>query len=625
MILVYQYGARPPQEKDVVLDHMREGHNYFNDVIAAEQQRRKDVEEIGKSDIVKAIEADVTLIKERLDAEKKAAALLRQHFGGLAHGIAAARSEALGNKQSLTEIRAREAVNKAQRARALGQSKASVDALDVELKEAYARLSVARKSEQTTRARAAMDAAMEEFYGACKKAYKARSGCFWGTKLIVKRAADAAIDASRKFLVGQPPPSPPRFRRWCGEGTVGVQIQDETKTASNFVLDYVGEPGTSRRSQLKRRGIAKIRIGSDEHRDPIWAHVPIIIHRPLPEDAIIRWVALHRRMTADHERWVLDITIEVPDRKPAPAPGTCGVDIGWRRVPDGIRVAMLANEHTTLDAVDSAVAVVVPNTLISRFEHADSLRSIRDRNMDVVRNTVATYFSSLPSVPEWATAAGVANLHQWKSPGRLVKFCRLWQRHDGDGFAWTALEAWRRQDRHLWQWECHEREGAVRHKRELFRLAAHDIVNRYGKVVIEDMDLRPLIAATPEQTLEERAAARLRQIASPGEFRATLLHAAKMFGARVIGVNPANTTRCCHGCGHVNNFANQWVLEQVCTNCGRRWDQDVNAGLNLRASASEVKEEATAETAPTGGRYQRLKAEKAKRSKEAAQVAVFAT
>src|SRR5690606_27442140 len=116
-----------------------------------------------------------------------------------------------------------------------------------------------------------------------RKALRARCGVYWGTYLL----AEAAADAQRREKMD------PSFRRWTGEGRIGVQIQggmpavalvggDDTRLQVD-AIDPRAWSGTRSERRLHARTTLRIRIGS-EGRDPVWASFPMIMHRPLPTD-----------------------------------------------------------------------------------------------------------------------------------------------------------------------------------------------------------------------------------------------------------------------------------------------------------------------------------------------------
>lgn len=47
----------------------------------------------------------------------------------------------------------------------------------------------------------------------------------------------------------------------------------------------------------------------DEERNPVWIEIPIIMYRPIPEDAKIQRVSISTKKVADRIRWFLNVTV----------------------------------------------------------------------------------------------------------------------------------------------------------------------------------------------------------------------------------------------------------------------------------------------------------------------------
>src|SRR5205807_6540186 len=100
-----------------------------------------------------------------------------------------------------------------------------------------------------------------------------------------------------------------RFHRWDGRGRLAVQLQGGLPVADAFGSDSRlriapvpagawerGAPPSARRTTVQ------LRIGS-EGREPVWATVPVVLHRPLPPAAQIKWVFLLRERIGTSEDW----------------------------------------------------------------------------------------------------------------------------------------------------------------------------------------------------------------------------------------------------------------------------------------------------------------------------------
>jgi hypothetical protein len=86
----------------------------------------------------------------------------------------------------------------------------------------------------------------------------------------------------------------------------------------------------------------RIRVASTPNSQlPVWFEIPVVIHRPLPQDGIIRSAALIRERLALSWRYRLILTVaraNPPARVSGERPSVA-IDIGWRVTPVGLRVA----------------------------------------------------------------------------------------------------------------------------------------------------------------------------------------------------------------------------------------------------------------------------------------------
>src|SRR5690606_14013043 len=77
--------------------------------------------------------------------------------------------------------------------------------------------------------------------------------------------------------------------------------------------------GTRSERRLHARTTLRIRIGS-EGRDPVWASFPMIMHRPLPPDGIVKQAAVKLARIGTRERWELHVTVQAPSFVAEPRP-----------------------------------------------------------------------------------------------------------------------------------------------------------------------------------------------------------------------------------------------------------------------------------------------------------------
>ncbi|MGE0493302.1 MAG: zinc ribbon domain-containing protein [Vulcanimicrobiota bacterium] len=557
---IYEYGISAVYDGEAVEAQMLAGHRYRNELVAIERQRREAYSAIMAEHVAR--EGDLI---ERLAATEAAIDARRTE---LKRANAATRSKG----------------DKAEAQAAIKALREEAKALRGEIREAKARL---RENEDVQ----AQVAEVNEAAAQAVRDARAATPTFWGTYLHF----EAAVQAAKKK------PTPPKFHRWDGSGVVSVQIQGHMTTEEVYGQDtrVRVEPVDPRawddsvprgeRTRLCRTTLS-LRIGS-QGRDPIWARFRLHVHRPLPPGRV-KWVKVFRRRIASNYRWVAQFTVdEQPQHLPAAKWGPVAIDLGWRIVDGGLRVATAVDEAGQVDYL------ILPDAILDRIRRVDSLRAIRDRNFNEARDLLAGWLKTTREVPEWLLET-CEHVAQWRSINRLAGLVLRWadNRFPGDEEIFAQLEAWRcwAGDKHLWHWEANLRDKVLRRRRDLYRCWAKRIAETYGTVILEAFDLRQLQRhAAPEDEKGESQAHRLNQrVAAVSELREALEYAVKRQGGEVVKLNPAWSTKACHNCGVI---AEGWdpgrQVRHQCSHCGAAWDQDVNACRNLlRGSSVEMVE-----------------------------------
>lgn len=434
-----------------------------------------------------------------------------------------------------------------------------------------------------------------------RRSARAHCGVYWGTYLLIE-SADAAARKQPLWAKGQP--NDPSFMRWRGQGSVGVQIQKGMDVASLKVdrrlqiaagrqLRRCSGRGTHKRcgeSCQKKPGkgarqarVLRLRIGSDG-RDPIWAEWPLRLHRPLPVDACIMGAAVHLRRHGPRQEWSLAITV----REPAPACPrgdqiAVAVDVGWRKLDDGMRVAYWRGE----DGEHGELALSAYQ--IAGLHKAEGIAAVRDKAKNLMHARLKAWLKER-ELPAWLQQA-TAHIASWKSAGRFAALSLRWadNRFDGDSDGYAALASWRYRDHHLWAYESGQRLGAQRQRRDMYRCFAVKLARRYGVVVIEQFDKRRMnrlpLAEDDANTQDQHLRVQQR-IAATSTLCEALANAFRRDAAGIVEANAAYTTRHCHICGSDLSGDPADDITQRCEQ-GHVWDQDDNACHNLLARYRE--------------------------------------
>lgn len=547
---IWKYGLPKGPEPEcaaAVEEQFRAGRHYSNQLIEIELKRRADYR-AARTRLVPGIAEAELALESANTAVEQAVQLVNQHRS---------RGRTRSNDQA-----------------ALSALKiAKADRKDLASKLKALRLAAQQGS-------AELEAASEQINAAATAAIKqarASTTVYWGTGGL----ADKAAEAQRKSKTD------PVFRRWDGSGRIGVHLQptisvtDLMNGSSRIIqIEHLNDP------KHPKRCVLSLRIGSTvqpgKRPDPVWAKFKMVLHRPLPPDALINDAWVQRYRVGTRWRWELCISMRAQSFV-APARTVqqlCAIDVGWRKLDDGsLRCGVLVGTDGALEQL------VVPTVIMSKLKYADSLRSIRDKNFEAVKFSLLNA-ANRPTWPAWLTEATM-HLGQWRSTERLMAVVNKWrdQRFAGDEEIFALADGWRKQDRHLWQWEASQRDKTLGRRKEHYRTVAAKIAERYACIVIEDLDLRDfaeLDEPGDPSSGQEKPQRLARTRAALSEFLEALTLAASNRGSSIMRVPAEYTTSTCHVCREQCDF-DRMNLTHTCEHCGVSWDQDVNAARNLLA------------------------------------------
>lgn len=385
------------------------------------------------------------------------------------------------------------------------------------------------------------------------------SPLLWGSKLHF----DGAVEDAVKAVTGQRKakrarrltarPQLPRFPEFNGSGVVVIQLQNGLTVSELFGgEDTRLRLSTPDYSKKKKPTIdLSFRIGSDESRRPVWAQLPIVLHRRLPKDGVLKWARLQRwsdgpaftltrnGRTVKNWRWNIQFILEAPSFQeeyyapnevvPPSVPKlrlarkkSIAIDLGWRRHDAGAALPYIRLGYWK-DSEGQSAELRVPAGVPERLDYANSLRATKDSNFNAMKTRLKAWLASMETVPEWLREE-CKSLSHWREAGRLVRLHSRWtaERFEGDAApvlwippwreaAYTSksqlvqgvpvkslrvemsivewLTEWRRQDEHLWTWEARQARKARLHRREQYRILAKRLALEYQTITIEALDL----------------------------------------------------------------------------------------------------------------------------------------
>lgn len=312
--MVMKYGLlRPVTNEVLVREQMRLQHQYRNTLVEIERGRR---------DAIRAVLGSIGSTPQMKEA------------ADLAGEIAEAEADKV--KAYKVEHRTKKVPESMRQA---------LDAARVAKREASDAWKAAKQEARTEEVQIEIDRINALGNELVRSAYKF-SRCYTWTKVKVTAPAMDAVRArpywgvKRKGVVFPLEVNNPRFIRWTGESQIGVQIQKSQPLPCSLI--------STSDTRLQIHGnLLRMRIGS-EGVMPVWAEWPIKMHRPLPE-GMITGATVSLRKVGPREEWTAEIYV---DNEPIIRPsgyGTVAVNIGWRKVDGGIRVAYAVDDEGNVD------------------------------------------------------------------------------------------------------------------------------------------------------------------------------------------------------------------------------------------------------------------------------------
>ena len=448
---------------------------------------------------------------------------------------------------------------------------------------------------------------IEERFTQEKKDARANCGLYWGTYCLVERER---VNDRKGY--------PPRFRKFDG-GKIGIQIQKsamEAHPADVFDSEhkiaghiFVDEARFGNQDEEKNCGKHKVRVrmisGTTGERG---GHIHSVFYarlhrdmRDLPRNARIKWAWLQCDRVGVEWVWSLQITIaadswERPDR--ITTSGSVGVDVGWRVMKDGsLRVA------EWIDDQGKRGCVSIPRERVDQYLHRRKLQSIRDDLFnEVMKKLIAWRDDHTDILPEWWKERA-EHLAKWKAKGKLASLILYWRDHRfaGDEEIFPQLDGgpdshrwenppWRNKDKHLATWEAHEHRGYQCWRKDVYRKHVRKLAQTYRTCYYEDCDWSQ-IARRPDtwedvSKIDHETMQRYRAAAAVSYL---LEEIRQMFGDHAQQVDARHTTMQCHACGGICDWDHK-ILVHECEHCGKAWDQDANAAVNIlgRGLASDA-------------------------------------
>lgn len=294
----------------------------------------------------------------------------------------------------------------------------------------------------------------EEINKKCNNA-QTSSGVYNGTYNQVNEAIRRASNDSRYNV---------KFKPWNGCGRlIATQVEGNTtvKDVLNGKSRYV-QIVHRRRARPKSRGrralwefaTVRIRVGSKKGREPIWVGVETLIDRPMPQDAVVKWVRIVPHRVGLETVYSVQFTIRTPKEL---RPYRCGegkarLHVKWSLEP----LRSVGQERDLIVAEVNGEPICVPGEVLSMMElaqgdgverrgtkddhkarHMGGIRGASDVYFDRAKNSLKKWVEEDPKAfPEWLVDE-VSHIHMWKKHAKLAVLVNRWSSEsDFDTVKW---------------------------------------------------------------------------------------------------------------------------------------------------------------------------------------------
>lgn len=312
-----------------------------------------------------------------------------------------------------------------------------------------------------------------------------------------------------------------------------------------------------------------VRLG--ERRNVTW---PMVMHRPIPSDCRVKNIVITRRRIGDRWKWAASFTCtRRADQLPPTPSGSelIAVDVGWRRVPEGLRVA------TVLAAGASPRFVILPPDLIESFAFIDELRQR-------VRTSARTGLELLHNINSDSFEQPYQDLldkfqsRQEEGLAHLKQFCysEFFTKQSREAIG-TKINSWRLDHIRLARWLSNQQRKLVARRNNIYQNAVIGIVENARKLIVNDVKFGEIAARgrpSKDAKFFPRRANYYRVVAAPSELiRCLKFQAFKRSVAfeKREAINPVG----CPECGSATRRTRADAWPQICARCGISFDQDI--------------------------------------------------
>lgn len=310
---------------------------------------------------------------------------------------------------------------------------------------------------------------------------------------------------------------------------------------------------------------------------------PIILHRPLPDDCLIKNIHVQRKRVGNRFEWTCLITVDTPEiLKPVldhPSLSVCGIDLGFRQVKNDLRVATLA------DSSGGLRYYTIGKDWLDSMNYVEAIQSDLSETANSVWAQLRLILTELLEYPEPLRERITGMLKAGaKTPIRAMRAMHRALSNEPCLIpeALGLLNDWEKCIKRRAK-EMHDlRDKLINRRKNIYRNIACEIARDYSLVRIANLQLKDMAKVKRNDGSDTKLtdnARKNRNRAALAELTLYIQQACIKSGVSVEKIDTAYMTRTCSQCGHLNP-ANTGDLFLSCENCGALYDQDDNAARN---------------------------------------------
>jgi hypothetical protein len=312
-----------------------------------------------------------------------------------------------------------------------------------------------------------------------------------------------------------------------------------------------------------------------------------VLHRAFPPQTIAKEVSwLGKLHSVKGWQWMIAIRLEGVNRANAretlPA---CGLDMGWRVQRDYIRIGMLYDNDGHV--AELRLPFSAPTSHTRRHALASGWRDILDMDRHIGGMVEDVKYRLAPLLPADLPDDVQRVMSQFGKvrQGGLVRILAGLERVGIAENAQALLRSWLAQNDRLLALRAALQDRLVGRRQWLYRNLAAFLARHYGTIAMKkELLLKALIEDNSNPEFALQYGHRYEHWAAIAELRRYITEAATKYGARLFYARSLWRTVTCHICGERAKSGK--TLELVCPS-GHRWDQDVNAAINLLSELEE--------------------------------------